>query len=124
MEPKQTIHPVYTDGSTPLYFIVPGDGTRSYCLGERWELEAIRDKLTAILERDQHDGILSESAEKLGDWLTVKQAALLMGISQKTIRNALNAERIEGAKKKPLRMSRFALRRYRDTYRPRRTKVK
>jgi hypothetical protein len=113
MELEQTIHPVYTDEAPPLYFIAPNDGTRAYCLGERWELAAIRDKLTAILERDEHDGVLTESAERLGDWLTVKQAAKMTDLTERSIRRACRLGTIEGAKAAPWRMSRVAFRRWR-----------
>lgn len=109
---EQTIHPVYTDGTAPLYFITSSHGVRAHCLGERRELEQIRDKLNALLERDLHDGVLDENDERLDAWLTVEQAAKMAEMSARSIRRACRLGYIENAKPSPWRMSRHAFRRW------------
>lgn len=111
---EQTIHPVYTEpGLAPLYFIVPGDGTRAYCLGEMWELEHIRDKLDALIEHGTHDGQLDEFDERISEWLTVAEASRRYGIPAATIRWACRNGKIDGALAKPWRASANSYRKWR-----------
>lgn len=63
------IHPFYTDrDSVPMYAVLPDDGTRGYNIGERWEVELLRDSLTALLENDEQLGwkwLTSRGAQQL-----------------------------------------------------------
>lgn len=74
------IHPFYTDrDGVPMYAIIPDDGTRGYNMGERWEVEQLRDSLTALLEDNTHDGEIDSHHEGLGwKWLTSREAQRLI----------------------------------------------
>ena len=74
------IHPFHTDPEAPTMFaVIPDDGTRGYVIGELWEVEQLRDKLSALLDNGQHDGEVSDLHEQLGfKWLTSREAQALI----------------------------------------------
>lgn len=70
---------VFDPDCEPMYAIIPDDGTRGYNIGELWEVEQLRDKLTALLESGTHDGAIDNLHEQLGyHWLTSREAQELM----------------------------------------------
>lgn len=93
-------HKVY---ATPngMYAIIPDDGTRGYLVGERWEVEQLRESLNRLLESDEYDGEISSDFEQLGyKWLTIPEAAeLAESISARTIRYACKHGHIKNAEK-------------------------
>lgn len=87
-----------------MYAILPDDGTRGYNVGELWEIEQLRDKLTALLESGQHDGEISHLHEQLGfKWLTIPEAQELIErqtwqkIPTSTLTNACRSGHIANA---------------------------
>lgn len=63
----------------PLWVVLPDDGTRGYVIGERWEVEQLRDALNAFLDRGQHEGEIGHLDPQLGyKWHTSGTARKLM----------------------------------------------
>lgn len=114
---RQTIHPVQTCGpdEPPLYYLVPGDETDAYCVGELWEVRQVLDTLQALVDQGNHDGELDEDDERVAVWLTVKEAAQQSNVSIRAVQWACKHGRIEGAKPNPWRFSLRAFRRWRHS---------
>jgi hypothetical protein len=113
---EQTIHPVTTDPDLPaMYYLVPGDGSRAYLLGELWEVRQVLDILQALVDQGTHDGPLDEDDERVSTWLTVKEAAQQSNVSIRAVQWACKNGRIEGAKPNPWRFSLRAFRRWRHS---------
>lgn len=94
MRNSHKIYAVPSDDIT-MYAVIPDDGTRGYLMGEIWEVEQLRDKLNALLDRCEHDGEVDGYNEQLGrKWLSVTEAVSLIHevrsetISGRTIRYA------------------------------------
>lgn len=97
----QTIHSVYTDGpdEPPLWFIVPGDGSRAYCIGEPFEIEPLIEKLIALRDSGYtvHDGELADTDPAIHEHITVTEAAAEAGLTTRAIRKACERGDIPGA---------------------------
>lgn len=76
MTTPHTVHAFVTDpDEAPMYAVLPDDDTRGYVIGELWEVEQLRDKLTRLLEEGTHDGEIYEFHHQLGGkWLTTTEA--------------------------------------------------
>lgn len=101
-EITQTIHACYTSGEdeSPLYYVVPGDYSRGYCLGERWELEQLHDKIDNILAGNTAgDGVILDTHPAIHEHVNVETAAVMAGISERGIRKAIASGAIRGAVK-------------------------
>lgn len=103
MDTPHEIHKMDSAGVL-MYAIIPDDGSRGYLMGERREVEQLRDKLNALLDRNEYDGEISSDFEQLGHkWITVPEAAQLIlevsgdNIPTRTIRYACKNGHIKGA---------------------------
>lgn len=89
---SQTIHPVYTDGpdESPLFFIVPGDGSRAYCIGEPFEIEPLIEKLLILRDSGYtiHDGVLADTDPAIHEHISVNEAANEARLTTRAIRKA------------------------------------
>ena len=98
-----TIHPVQDDDIT-MYWIVNGDGSAAFCIGEDWQVTQLYTKFKDLVEQGDHDGMLNSDDEQIIKWITVREAAQLCEFTERNIRFALLNNRIENAKRRPWRM--------------------
>lgn len=104
-EPK--LHTLRDDPELdPMIALNMNDGFNYYLLGERWQVEIVRDLLTHYLETGDTAGEIDYLAEKLGHrWLTVPEAVAFAkritgeDIPRVTIRTAARTGHIRKAKK-------------------------
>ena len=102
-----TIHPFYTDPDAKvMYAVFPDDDTRGYVIGEMWEVQALYDKLGALLADGTDDGEVNHLHHQFGfKWLTTNDAIELIAdtrnetMSRAMITHACRAGKIPNAVK-------------------------
>jgi len=94
------------EDSSILWAVLPDDGTRGYVIGEMWEVEQLRDALTALIDRNEHGGEIDYLDEQLGwKWLASREAQALAlevtgaSVPISSITHACRAGHIRGAQK-------------------------
>ena len=87
-------------GQSPMYALLPSDGTHGIVIGEADEVLAVYRRLARFVEDGQTDGDVSDLDEQIGaKWLTAREAANEFGVAYSSITWACNRGKIRAARR-------------------------